>query len=105
MKHLAEKNFGGTTFFHHILLSVLLSIFGTPTTFAQELEPRSYSNTPIGINFYLGNNARTVRRRAACGCDPHARCPATTTPIAAKGARSPNGIVKEPTPQVKKLRK
>lgn len=51
MKNLAEKNIGGTTFFYNILLGVLLLIVGTPTTFAQELEPRNYTNTPIGINF------------------------------------------------------
>ena len=49
MKCMAELNISRTSFYG-IVASAVLFVPGIPAVFAQELEPRSYANTPIGIN-------------------------------------------------------
>jgi hypothetical protein len=40
------------------LLAVALAVIGTDTA-AQDLEPRTYSNTPVGLNFFIASYAYT----------------------------------------------
>jgi hypothetical protein len=40
------------------LLAVALAVIGVDTA-AQDLEPRTYTNTPVGLNFFIASYAYT----------------------------------------------